>query len=122
MNYLYLGLVLLAMLCFVCCLSTQAVTAGTAAVRLPLEQSLEAGTLEDPSARNAWVGSAKEAWEDGLGLLSCLLSHSYTREISDGLAELPLLSGPEFERRCRGLLGKLRTIAEMDLPKIGNIF
>ena len=122
MRYLYLGLLLLALLMLLCCLSAQAVTARTDAVLLPLGRALEAGAPEDAEARSVYLVDASDAWRDGLGLLSCLLSHSYTREISAALEELPLLSGAEFERSCRGLLGKLRTIAEMDLPRIGNIF
>ena len=122
MRYLYLGLLILGLLMLLCCLSAQTVTARTDAVLLPLGRALEADAPENAEARRAHLGEASDAWRDGLGLLSCLLSHSYTREVSAALEELPLLSGAEFERSCRELLGMLRTIAEMDLPRIGNIF
>ena len=85
MKYLYLGLALLAMLILACCWSTQVVAARTEAVLLPLDCAAGAG-ISGPE-RVRCLEAAHAAWRESLPLLGCLVSHSYTTEISEALAE-----------------------------------
>ena len=122
MKYLYLGLALLALLILACCWSTQAVTARTEAVLLPLDCAAGAGIGGSDPVSAGRLEAAQAAWREGLPLLGCLVSHSYTAEISEELAELPLLEGAEFRRSCLRIREKLVRLRQMDRLTPENIF
>ena len=120
MKYLYLGLALLAMLILACCWSTQVVAARTEAVLLPLDCA--AGTGIGGPERVRCLEAAQAAWRESLPLLGCLVSHSYTTEISEALAELSLQEGEKFQLSCLRLREKLLRLGQMDRLSLENIF
>ena len=93
----------------------------TGSVLRPLEKAMEHARIGDTAGRRTWIDTAQTHWQKGLPLLTCLLSHSLTGEIGDGIAELQLLEGEEFRRSCTLLIRRLQILQDMDRLRLGNV-
>lgn len=122
MKYLYIGILILGFLICLCYFSGRQIDLRAKTVLEPLQKAMAADRAGNDLLRDTSVSRAIHVWQETMPLLSCLLSHTHTEEVTVGLSELRLLSGTEFQRCCSKLVSRLSAIAEMDQPRLGNIF
>lgn len=122
MRYLYLGLLIVALLLGACYISRQQVEARTEAVCAPLSEALQALRAGDSAGGRRLLERSRAEWERNEGVLASLMSHSYTREIGSSLAELEALSDGELEHLTLHLLKAVRELLEAERPVLRNIF
>ena len=121
MKYFYIGLLILCMLLCACYFSTREIDARVTAVIEPLRNARHEADRGHIQSRQAWIRTAQSAWQKGLPLMTCLLSHSVTEEISDKLEELPCLPQDSFSLGCDHLIHKLLFVQQMDRLRLGNV-
>ncbi|MBQ1371712.1 MAG: hypothetical protein IIY70_02155 [Oscillospiraceae bacterium] len=122
MKYLYLGLLIIALLLGACQISRQQIEARTEAVCAPLTEALQTLQTGDSAAGRRLLERSRAEWKRHEGVFASLMSHSYTREVGNALEELEAVPDQELERLTRHLLRAVRELAQTERPVWRNIF
>lgn len=121
MKYLWIGVVILALLLIVC-LSVNAILGNyTQQVEALLARAIEAAQKEQYGTAADCAKKAADAWQTHLHFYASVLCHDETDEITAGFAELQVVEDAEFLQTAAMLLSRLQHISELDLPLLHNI-
>ncbi len=121
MKYLWIGLMIAALMIAGCFWGGREIGRRAEAVAASLEDALNALESGDPA--RAWTLAAEAAaeWARHETLLEALVSHERTDGIGAALAELKWLEGPALGRACEGLLRQIRDLEYAETPRLSNI-
>lgn len=122
MKYLYVGLLIIALLVGGCFWSQRAVAERAEAVAGPLEAALAAYEGGDAEAARGLAAEAAAEWAKHEGVLASLISHDHTNGIAEALAELQQAPEEELGSRLAGVLKAVRSLAEMERTVWRNVF
>lgn len=112
MKYLYLGLLILALLLTGGILEYETLLRGTDSVCDPVEDALTALRNGELSECRDALRRAKAEWEKREGVLSALMNHARIEEIDHDFAEAEAVPVHELERCCIRLLHLLRELSD----------
>ena len=122
MKYLYLGILILALLVAGCFYSAWEITRRSQAVAEPLAFALSSLRDGNEAAARAAVEAAASEWEAHESLLAALVSHDRTDRVGQTLAVLPWLRGDELIHAAADALQAVRAMAELERVNLRNIF
>ena len=121
MKYLYVGLLIAALLVGSCVWSRWEVERRAEAVAGPLEAALEALEAGDRTAARELGARAAAEWEKHEELLASLLSQDRTNGIGSALAELRRAPEEELGSRLEAVRRSVRALAEMERVVLRNL-
>ena len=122
MKYLYIGLLIIALLVGGCVWSQGAVAARAEAVAAPLEAAAEALEAGDEARARELAARAAAEWVRHEGILASFISHDHTNGVAEALAELELSPGEELGSRLARLLKAVRELSGMERLTLENVF
>ncbi len=122
MKYLWIGLLIAALLIGGCFWSQRTINARAGAVAAPLEEALRALRAGDETRARELADKAAAEWTRHEGILASFISHDHTNGVAEALAELELSPGEELGSRLARLLKAVRELAEMERLTLENVF
>lgn len=121
MKYLWIGVVILAVVLVLCICVNSVLNGYTAQVQGDLTAAMDAARSGNYKNAAERAKKAADAWETHLHFYASVLCHDETDEITAGFAELQVVEEAEFLQTASMLESRLTHISEMDLPLLHNI-
>ena len=121
MKYLFLGLLVLALLLAFCLWSDKLLSKRLQAVISPLEQALKAAEAGDLALAEHLCKTASKRWDQSYPGLAAFLDHKSIDDLSLAFSILEAPPKEDFLPQMRSLLTMLRGLKEADLPTLQNL-